>query len=113
MNNIGLDDFINAFESFCKKRKLEYIHEERGVAIKSATGEYNIHIYMKWSNVWGETQVVVGFIIGDNIYHDNSSRCENNLGFVNDMSLVTTYLNNTYSEWLSRNRYWKSRSKYK
>ena len=111
MNNVGLDDFINEFESFCKKRGISYKRNDRGVFIKNAEGLFNIHVYMKWDN-YG--RVIVGFVIGESIYSvNNASRLENNLGYVSDMSIIRSYLQNTYPEWLALNRTWKSRSKYK
>ena len=111
MNNVGLDDFINEFESFCKKRSISYKRNDRGVSIKNAEGLFNIHIYMKWDN-YG--RVIVEFVIGESIYSvNNASRLENNLGYVSDMSIIRSYLQNTYPEWLALNRTWKSRSKYK
>lgn len=113
MSNFGLEDYINELESFCKKRKIEYIREDRGIAIKNAVGDYNIHIYVNWENCWGGTKVIIGFVIGDNIYFNNSSRYESNLGLVGDMSVVKSYLQKTYPEWLSTYRNWNSRSKYR
>ena len=114
VNNIGLDDFINEFESFCKKRGISYKRNDRGISIKSAEGLFNIHIYMKWDR-YG--RAIVGFVIGESVYSaNNTSRLENNLGYVNDvsdMSIMRSYLQNTYPEWLALNRTWKSRSKYK
>lgn len=111
MNNVGLDDFIKEFESFCKKRGISYKRNDRGVSVKNAEGLFNIHIYMKWDN-YG--RVIVGFVIGESIYSvNNASRLENNLGYVSDMSIIRSYFQNTYPEWLALNRTWKSRSKYK
>lgn len=47
MSTIGLEDFINEFEIFCRKRKIEYKREDRGIVIKNSIEVYNIHIYMK------------------------------------------------------------------
>ena len=111
MNNVGLDDYISEFESFCKKRRLECKRNDRGVSIKNATGVYNIHIYMNW-DTYG--RVIIGFIIGASIYEiNNTSRLENNVGYVSDMSIIRSYLQNTYPDWLASNKTWKSRNKYK
>ena len=111
MNSLGLDDYINEFESFCKKRKLEYKRNDRGVSIKSTAGVYNIHIYMNWDAF---DRVIIGFIIGASIYEvNNTSRLENNLGYVSDMSAIRAYLQNIYPDWLTSNKTWKSKSKYK
>lgn len=106
-----VDDFIKEIESFCKKRNIQYKKNDRGVSIKSSTGLFNIHIYMKWDNC---KRVIVGFVIGESMYSvNNATRLENNLGYMSDMSIIRSYLQNTYPEWLYINRTWKSRSKYK
>lgn len=111
MDNMRLDDFINEFENFCKKRNIQYRKNDRGVSIKSSAGLFNIHIYMRWDDY---NRIIVGFVIGESIYSvNNAIRLENNLGYVNDMLVIRSYLQNTYSEWLAINRTWKSRSKYK
>lgn len=112
--NVGLGDFISEFESFCRKRKLTYTRNDRGISIKSSAGLFNVHIYMKWDNY---ERVIIGFVIGESIYSvNNATRLENNLGYVrnvSDMLIIRSYLQNTYPEWLALNRTWKSRSKYK
>lgn len=111
MDNMCLDDFINEFESFCKKRGISYKRNNRGVSIKNNAGLFNIHIYMKWDNYKG---AIIGFVIEESIYSvNNVTRLENNLGYVRDMLIIRQYLQNTYPEWLAVNRTWKSRSKYK
>lgn len=111
MDNMCLDDFINEFENFCKKRNIEYKKNDRGVSIKSSVGLFNIHIYMKQDNY---KRIIVGFVIGESIYStNNATKLENNLGYVSDMLIIRSYLQNTYPEWLAINRTWKSRSKYK
>lgn len=111
MDNMCLDDFIKEFENFCKKRNIQNKRNDRGISIKSSAGLFNIHIYMKWDNY---KRVIIGFVIGESIYSvNNATRLENNLGYVDDMLVVRQYLNNTYPEWLAKNRTWKSRSKYK
>lgn len=102
MNNMCLDDFIKEFESFCKKRNIEYKKNDRGVSIKSNAGLFNIHIYMKQDNY---KRIIVGFVIGESIYSiNNATRLENNLGCVSDMLVIRSYLQNTYQEWLAMNR---------
>lgn len=111
MNNLCLNEYIKEFETFCKKRKIEYKREDRGVVIKNANGAYNIHLYMKWDNY---NKTIIGFMIGNSIYEiSNKTRYENNLGFISDMSIVRSYLQDNYPKWLTINRDWKSRSKYK
>lgn len=66
---------------------------------------------MKWNN-YG--RVILGFILGDSIYSmSNPTRYEETLGYVTDILIVRSYLQNTYPNWLVSNRDWKSRSKYK
>lgn len=111
MNNMCLDDFIKEFENFCKKRNIEYKKNDRGVSIKSSVELFNIHIYMKQDNY---KRIIVGFVIGESIYSvNNATRLENNLGYVSDMLIIRSYLQNTYPEWLAMNRTWRSRSKYR